>query len=291
MKRTCASSAFTFLLGRSAHRARENPEARNLAIIEVLNKFLDKNIGFRKIKSLILWINANFAEFLTKMLTIDDASKLLTMPKTTIKRWIRQGKIPVEELNGEYFFAHKALEKWARKHHIFLHGSVPKASSQNIQPEGRLCDAMKRGGVFFHIKAGNTAEVLKKTVHMAPLPLEVDKEFLIDLLLQREKLSSTGVGAGVAISHPRYPLENLFSNAVITTCFLDQTVDFKAIDGEYIFVVFMLLSPTTRMHLHYLSRLSFCLRNPSFVSFLRKCNDDHAFYHEVEKIEAALDDG
>ncbi|MFQ5484834.1 MAG: helix-turn-helix domain-containing protein, partial [Desulfobacterales bacterium] len=68
------------------------------------------------------------------MITIDDASKLLTMPKATIKRWVKQGKIPVEELNGEYFFTQKGLEKWARKHHIFLHGSVPKTSSQNIHP-------------------------------------------------------------------------------------------------------------------------------------------------------------
>ncbi len=225
------------------------------------------------------------------MLTIDDTSKLLGLPKATIRRWIRQGKIPVHEVKGEYFFDQKDLEKWARKHNIFLRGDYGKPQPRQPRPEGSLLEAMKRGGVFFHVKGKTVAEVLRQTVYLSPLPPEVDKEFLVDLLLQREKLASTGIGGGVAIPHPRYPLEKLFTRTVITTSFLAKPVDFKAIDGQPVFVLFMMLSPTTRMHLHHLSRLSFCLRNQAFAAFLKKCGTPEAFFKEVQQLEAALDDG
>ena len=225
------------------------------------------------------------------MLNLDNTSKLLSLPKATIRRWIRQGKIPVHEVKGEYFFDEKELEKWARKHNIFLRANHRKSQSRPSHLAGKLLDAMQRGGVFFHVTGKTVSEVLRKTVYQTPLPPEVDKEFLVDLLLQREKLASTGIGDGVAIPHPRYPLEKLFTNAVITTSFLENPVDFKAIDGQPVFVLFMMLSPTTKMHLHYLSRLSFCLRNQAFAAFLRKCSTPETFFKEIQQLEVSLDDG
>jgi PTS system nitrogen regulatory IIA component len=53
----------------------------------------------------------------------------------------------------------------------------------------------------------------------------------------------------------------------------------------------MMLSPTTKLHLHYLSRLSFCLRNQAFTAFLRKCTNPEAFFKEIKQLEASLDGG
>ena len=225
------------------------------------------------------------------MLNLEDTAKLLSLPKATIRRWIRQGKIPVHEVNAQHFFDQKELEKWAREHNIFLRVDREKTDSRPAHPSDKLIDAMQRGGVFFNVKGQTVAEVLKNTVYQTPLPPEVDKGFLVDLLLQRVKRASTGSGGGIAIPHPRYPLEKLFTRAVITTSFLEKPVDFKAIDGQPVFVLFMMLSPTTRMHLHHLSRLSFCLRNQAFAAFLRKCSTPEAFFKEVHKLEASLDDG
>jgi len=225
------------------------------------------------------------------MLNIDETSKLLGLPKATIRRWVRQGKIPVHDVRGESFFDKKELEKWARKHNIFLRGNCAKPQFQQISSESSLLEAMRRGGVFFHVKGETVAEVLRQTVYLTPLPPEVDKEFLVDLLLQREKLASTGIGGGIAIPHPRYPLEKLFSTTVITTSFLEKPVDFKALDGQPVFVLFMMLSPTTQLHLHHLSRLSYCLRNQAFTAFLRKCTDAAPFYDQIRQLEASLDDG
>ena len=51
---------------------------------------------------------------------------------------------------------------------------------------------------------------------------------------------------------------------MITLCFLEQPVDFGALDGKPVHTLFTLVSPTIRAHLHLLSRLSFAMREPTF---------------------------
>lgn len=224
-------------------------------------------------------------------LTVRDAADLLGVPVLTIERWIRQGKIPAREARGRHFFIRSDLEKWAQSHNFFLHGDFQRNVSENSPGEKGLVKSMRRGGVFFHVPGENVTDVLKEAVSRAPLPSRVDRDLLLDMLLQRERLASTGVGGGVAIPHPRYPLEHLLDHPMITTCFLEKEVDFEAIDGVPVFVLFLLLSPTTRIHLQILSRLSFCLRDSSFLSFLKQCTEGEDLFRKVEELERRFDDG
>jgi len=203
-------------------------------------------------------------------LTISDAAKLLAIPDATIKRWIQQGKIPVMEDQNEYFFIKKDIEKWAVNHNISLHKHFQENLSENPQAEYSLLKAMKQGGIFFHVHGDSVADVLKEAISLSPLPSDLDKDLLLDMLLQREKLASTGIGSGIAIPHPRYPTEYLANSAIITTCFTENKIDFKAIDGMPVFVIFLMLSPSTDIHLKFLSRLSYCLRDNSFISLLKQ---------------------
>ncbi len=224
------------------------------------------------------------------MLTIDQAAKLLGMPKATVMRWVRQGKLPTREVDSQAMIPQEELVRWARKRNIFLHREVLPARGQRSSKPESLSAIVQRGGVFFDVKGRTPTEVLKRSAQLVPLPPEIDKSFIADLLIQREKLASTGIGKGVAIPHPRYPLESLGVPALITTCFLAEPVDFKAIDGRPVFVLFVLLSSTTRLHLHYLSRLSFCLREPQFVAMLAKCKRPDDLLLSLKEKEAEMDD-
>ncbi len=224
------------------------------------------------------------------MLTIDNAAKLLGMPKTTVMRWVRQGKLPTREVNNQPMIPQEELIRWARKRNIFLHRDMlPPARKRSSKPES-LSSVVERGGIFFNVKGRTPTEVLKRSAQLVPLSPEIDKSFIADLLIQREKLASTGIGKGVAIPHPRYPLESLEVPALITTCFLAEPVDFKAIDGKPVFVLFVLLSSTTKLHLHYLSRLSFCLREPKFVGMLSRCKEPADLLSSLREMETSMDD-
>jgi PTS system nitrogen regulatory IIA component len=126
--------------------------------------------------------------------------------------------------------------------------------------------------------------------NLADLDLsETDRGILLTRLLEREAMASTGVGKGVAIPHPRTPMKKAVPYPTICTFFLKTAVDFQAIDDKPVFILFILLSPSTKGHLHCLSRLAFCVRDDAFITFLRSRPVPDALYERVAAFEQQLD--
>ena len=221
-------------------------------------------------------------------LTINEVAQCLRLPVTTVDRWIRQGRIPIQKSSNGYIVNESALEKWAAMYRLPF--SLPK--KVNAQPQKKrlenLLPAMNRGGVIYGIKGDDVETVLRGAVEKMQLPLATSKEKLYQCLVEREHLTSTGIGKGVAIPHPHDPLPDTFEKPVITTCFLEKPIDFNAIDDRLVFVMFILLNPSIKIHLHLLSRLSFCIRENAFVEFLKTTPDSTAFFSNIVDFENRL---
>src|SRR5437868_10135423 len=100
---------------------------------------------------------------------------------------------------------------------------------------------------------------------------------IFETLLQREKLGSTGVGNGIAIPHGKLPkLEKLFG----LFARLDRAIDFEALDGQPVDLIFLLLAPegAGADHLKALARVARLLREPETVARLRESRDADALY-------------
>jgi len=97
------------------------------------------------------------------------------------------------------------------------------------------------------------------------------------VLLQRERLGSTGLGQGIAIPHGKVPglkgIIGIFAR-------LAEPIDFDAVDGEPVDIVFLLLAPegAGADHLKALARISRLLRERSAVEKLRASRDAAALY-------------
>jgi len=85
----------------------------------------------------------------------------------------------------------------------------------------------------------------------------------------REGLASTGVGKGMAIPHPRHPRDWGLGHPAVGIFFPERPVDFHALDGEAVFVMFVLLCATVKGHLKMLSRVSHLVSRPEQREFLR----------------------
>jgi PTS system nitrogen regulatory IIA component len=148
---------------------------------------------------------------------------------------------------------------------------------------------MKRGGVLQGIRGNDASEVLQAVVKAAPLDPSIDRDELFVRLLDREELSTTGIGHGVAIPHPRSPLQNGSPEPIITTCFLKSPVDYGAIDAVPVFVLFLMLSPSPKIHLTLLAKLSHLLRDSAFVDLLRRRPSASDVLSRVHEMETRLD--
>ncbi len=110
----------------------------------------------------------------------------------------------------------------------------------------------------------NKKDVLAELINvMIRNGLKIDQSKAIDVLQQREKLGSTGIGDGVAIPHAKVSdLQDL----VVAFGRSRRGIDFESIDGKPVHLFFLLLAPenSTGQHLKALAKISKMLKTPNF---------------------------
>lgn len=221
-----------------------------------------------------------------------EAAKLLGVSEEMFIRWARQGKIPAVSKRGTYRINREDLTQWARRHNIPLTPDTQRSPGVENRPvRVSLFHAMTRGGIHFDVPGHDVGSALEHATTQISLPADLDRSILLEELLQRERLASTGIGNGVAIPHPRYPMENAPEGGLIATCYLKNEIDFNALDGKPVFLLFVMISPKTEVHLKMLSRLTYCLRDSGFFSFLRSCRAPDSLLSRVHEMEKKLAGG
>jgi PTS system nitrogen regulatory IIA component len=105
----------------------------------------------------------------------------------------------------------------------------------------------------------------------------LDRSVVLDKIQEREKLGSTGFGRGVAIPHARVPGVTRPMSAVLR---LEAPVDFDAVDGRPVDLVFGLLSPehAGATHLHALAAISRMMRDEAMHAALVQATSAEAIY-------------
>jgi PTS system nitrogen regulatory IIA component len=123
---------------------------------------------------------------------------------------------------------------------------------------------------------GKKQALLELSAHAARLT-GLDERTIFETLLQRERLGSTGIGDGIAIPHGKLPrLDRLFGFVAR----LDKPIDFEALDGQPVDLLFLLLAPegAGADHLKALARIARVLRSPGVIERLRMTRDADALY-------------
>ena len=140
-----------------------------------------------------------------------------------------------------------------------------------------LSDLIKLEGIILALRAKSKKHVLQEMSAAAADLTGLPERDIFDTLLQRERLGSTGVGQGVAIPHGKLAelteIVGLFAR-------LEKPIEFEAVDGEPVDVVFLLLAPESAGadHLKALARISRFLRAPSSIENLRVAASSDAVF-------------
>ncbi|QDU54243.1 PTS sugar transporter subunit IIA [Aeoliella mucimassa] len=109
-------------------------------------------------------------------------------------------------------------------------------------------------------------------------------ESVVEAILKREELGSTGIGRGVAVPHTKHPTVDKLCGAVGIS---EEGVEFDSLDGEKVHLLFMLVSPPDRPgdHLRALENISRQLRNDTFCRFLKQSKTDEDVWTLLEEAD------
>ena len=138
-------------------------------------------------------------------------------------------------------------------------------------------DILNQRCVVTSLKASSKKHALQELARKASAATGLQERAVLDVLLERERLGTTGVGSGIAIPHGKLPeLDKLYG------CFarLETPIDFDSVDNEPVDLIFLLLAPESAGadHLKALARISRVLRNATHCDKLRTAAGSDKIY-------------
>ncbi|MBQ3695704.1 MAG: PTS IIA-like nitrogen regulatory protein PtsN [Alphaproteobacteria bacterium] len=143
----------------------------------------------------------------------------------------------------------------------------------------KISDILAPDAVLHNVKAKSKKQLLGELAKLAAKKTGLNEAVVLDALIERERLGTTGIGMGVALPHTRLPkLKKIFCGFASS-----EPVDFDAVDNKPVDLAFVLLVPEEAGadHLKALARLSRLLRNEETVNSLRKAESAKALYKLV----------
>ena len=150
----------------------------------------------------------------------------------------------------------------------------------------KIGDFLNEKAITANIKATNKESIIRELVDLLAKAEGIkNKEDLVKTLLNRETLGSTGIGQGVGIPHGK---TNTVKKLVAAFGICHQGVNFDALDGEPVYIFFLLVAPedSAGPHLKALARISRLLKDKFFRESLKSLTDEKAILKLIREEDA-----
>ncbi|MCK9263678.1 MAG: PTS sugar transporter subunit IIA [Deltaproteobacteria bacterium] len=153
----------------------------------------------------------------------------------------------------------------------------------------KISDILKPEYVLADIQAMTKKDILTELSRPIAENYDVDLDEMVGVLLNREKLGSTGIGEGVAIPHGKM---GGLKSIVASIGKSREGLKFDALDGKPCHIFFLLAAPSNSVsgHLKALARASMLLKNPSLRENLLKADTPSEIYRVITEYDNRLDE-
>jgi nitrogen PTS system EIIA component len=140
-----------------------------------------------------------------------------------------------------------------------------------------IADLITPRSVVAQLRAANKRQALQELARRAAAMTGLSERAIFDVLIERERLGSTGIGMGIAIPHGKLPSLDRFCGVFAR---LDRPIPFEAIDDQPVDLIFVLLAPENAGadHLKALALVSRFLRDRAVCEKLRGTDSPDALY-------------
>jgi PTS system nitrogen regulatory IIA component len=148
-----------------------------------------------------------------------------------------------------------------------------------------LAALVKRGGVYKNIAGNKPSEILSNIIDKLENFNAQKKELLLQAVLEREALISTGIENGIALPHPRTPLLEEHDEPFITLAFTQNPPDWNTPDSSKVHTVFLIISKTAKQHLKVLTKINFLCQEEKIFNLLSIKSTADKIIKEIDEIE------
>lgn len=224
----------------------------------------------------------------TMQVDLREAARYLGVDEGTVTRWVRRGELRARQVHDRYRFDRIDLLEFASTHGIQVAPDMLTDGRDTVADVPTLVEAVRAGGVHRDVPGADASAVLRAVVDRLPLPQDLDRGFLHQMLVAREQLGSTGLGHGIAIPHARNPIVLRVPVPSVSVSYLAAPVDFAALDGQPVHTLFTLVTPSVRVHLHLLAVLAAALQDPGVRALVEARAGEPELLEALGRVEQEL---
>lgn len=149
----------------------------------------------------------------------------------------------------------------------------------------KITEFLDKRGIKLDMESTEKDDSLKELVDVLAGIADIgDRKSIVRALIERENLGSTGIGQGIAIPHGK---TDRVGGLVAVLGISHKGVNFEALDGEPVYIFFLLVAPkdTSGPHLKALAQISRILRDSYFCELLRRCKTPAEVYDLIKREE------
>ena len=146
----------------------------------------------------------------------------------------------------------------------------------------KILDVLQKEAILTDLKSRDKKGVIEELVRPLARIAGVKHEHMVRILMERERLGSTGIGGGIGIPHGKLrELDSLFLGFGLSR----QGVDFESIDGKPTQLFFLLVTPENSidMHLKLLAQISGILKNELFKERLLNAENGEEIWEIIRQ--------
>jgi len=152
----------------------------------------------------------------------------------------------------------------------------------------KITDFLKEDCVIVNLKSRDKKGAIAELLSLLEKNKYIkESKKILETVMEREKLGSTGIGQGIAVPHAKTEqIDNLVGALGIS----QNGVDFDSLDGEPVYIIFLLLAPTKSigLHLKALAKIARLLKDRVFRNALRECKTPEEAIKIIKEDEEKL---
>lgn len=220
-------------------------------------------------------------------LKVTDLAAAVGVDEKTVMNWIKNKGLPAHKQDDRYRVNRVDLLEWATQNGVTIPPDIFAVGGES-HDRPLVSEALLQGGIFYDLPGDTPETALREVVSRLKLPGGLDPEYLLQTLLAREALGSTAFGNGIAIPHVRNPIVGQTGESAISLCFLRNPIDFDAVDGRPVTILFTLVTPNVKAHLHLLAKLAFLLHDHNVQDLLHRPGSEADIMAAIRALEETI---
>jgi len=220
-------------------------------------------------------------------LTAKEAAEYLKLAERTLVRLAHEGKIPGVKIGGQWRFRRALLDEYLDT--LASESVATSGTAPNQVIDAPMAEIFTVDQIIPDLKASNRPEVIHAMAeHATGLGLVEDQSWLEAALAARERLVPTAVPEGVAFLHARRRAADKFPKQFIAMGRSPDGVVFGSPDMGKTNIFFLLALRNDALHLRWLSRLAWIVRNPTRLGRLLEADSADAIHEAMLEAAASL---